>query len=56
MNQLFGLVEEEKMSETERLVMLHKKRDKMIAKRDRRTVRSESTNECKDKMAAKRDL
>ena len=41
MNHLFGLGEEEKLGEAERLAMLQISRDKMAARRDRRTVRSE---------------
>jgi hypothetical protein len=40
MNQLFGLGEEEKLGEADRMVLLRISRDKMAARRDRRTVRS----------------
>jgi hypothetical protein len=43
MNQLFGLGEEEKLGDADRLALLQNKRDKMAARRDRRTVRSVST-------------
>jgi hypothetical protein len=41
MNQLFGLGEEEKLGDADRMVLLRISRDKMAARRDRRTVRSE---------------
>ena len=40
MNQLFGLGEEEKLGDADRMVLLRINRDKMAARRDRRTVRS----------------